>query len=193
MGYFIDDNTLGGAAGGGSSSYIPPLPGEPGSTIFATLAAGNGTPDFGELRPGSKIWPGTAVKDLSGQTNFLQISSSNTPVLSGTWACAGDVLGSLSITCWTRIDTGQTLNSTMLSSRTSPVRDLRYGSEDGKLIDCEVFYSLGSRPPQWYPFTANADDCTEWGRELYARAEAGVYGPVALWVDPEIQEEQPEE
>lgn len=32
------------------------------------------------------------------------------------------------------------------------------------------------------PFTAAADDVTDYGRDIYARAKAGEFGPVAAYV-----------
>lgn len=37
----------------------------------------------------------------------------------------------------------------------------------------------------WIPFTASPNDCEEHGRELFEQAEAGEFGEVAAYVEPE--------
>ena len=42
----------------------------------------------------------------------------------------------------------------------------------------------------WIPFTASPDDVTEYGRELFQRAQALEFGPVAPYVAPPVAREQ---
>lgn len=41
----------------------------------------------------------------------------------------------------------------------------------------------------WIPFTASPDDVEPHGRDLYARAMAGEFGPVAEYVPPTTNEQ----
>ncbi|TEA78633.1 hypothetical protein [Allopusillimonas ginsengisoli] len=54
----------------------------------------------------------------------------------------------------------------------------RYSSPDNKLIDLDVKFEQFPAP---IPFTANADDSTDYGRELHARAMAGDFGPIQAY------------
>ncbi|MGP3789416.1 hypothetical protein [Pseudomonas sp. B392_1p] len=59
------------------------------------------------------------------------------------------------------------------------VRKLRFIATGA--IDCEINHpGLG-----WIPFTASADDSEDYGCDLYARAIAGEYGEIPLYVAPE--------
>lgn len=51
-------------------------------------------------------------------------------------------------------------------------------------IDLEIEHpALG-----WLPFTASPDDVEEHGRELFARATEGAFGPVADYIAPAPQQ-----
>ena len=59
--------------------------------------------------------------------------------------------------------------------------NLRYSAPDGSTIDMDVhFLDLGKT----VPFTASAHDDMEHGRELFERAKAGDFGPIALYIAP---------
>lgn len=60
------------------------------------------------------------------------------------------------------------------------VRNPQYSNADGTTIDVEL------KHPEygWIPFTASPDDPEELGRDIYAAAIAGEYGPVAPYVAP---------
>lgn len=64
-------------------------------------------------------------------------------------------------------------------------RDPRYSAPDNSTIDLLVkFVELSHE----IPFTANPTDITEYGPDLYYRAQAGEYGPVSPYVPPQPQE-----
>lgn len=44
----------------------------------------------------------------------------------------------------------------------------------------------------WIPFSARPDDIEEHGRDIYARAISGEFGPIAPYVPPPPPPEQPE-
>jgi hypothetical protein len=56
----------------------------------------------------------------------------------------------------------------------------QYASSDNALIDMIVVLSIF--PNDKIPFTASPTDLEEYGRELYKRAVAGEFGPVANYV-----------
>lgn len=58
------------------------------------------------------------------------------------------------------------------------IRNLKY-TADGR-IDCEIEHAVYG----WVPFTASESDPEAHGRELFTRAAAGEFGPVAVWVAP---------
>lgn len=60
------------------------------------------------------------------------------------------------------------------------VRNPQYSNADGTTIDVE----LNHPEYGWMPFTASPDDPEELGRDIYAAAIAGEYGPVAPYVAP---------
>lgn len=60
-------------------------------------------------------------------------------------------------------------------------RDPRYINSDNSAIDLIVKFV---EMPHELPFTANPDDITDYGPDLYYRAQAGEYGPVAPYVPP---------
>lgn len=47
-------------------------------------------------------------------------------------------------------------------------------------IKCEIKHNDYG----WIPFTASPEDCEAYGREIYANAVAGSYGPIAAYVPP---------
>lgn len=64
-----------------------------------------------------------------------------------------------------------------LISAANPV----YADATGQKIDVSAtFAEFGYA----IPFTAAADDATAYGRDIYARAKAGEFGPVAAYVPP---------
>jgi hypothetical protein len=62
------------------------------------------------------------------------------------------------------------------------VKNLQYNEVNA--INCEVEH------PQfgWIPFTASPDDVEQMGRDIYAQAVAGDYGPVATYAPPQKEE-----
>lgn len=50
------------------------------------------------------------------------------------------------------------------------------------LMDCQ-FAHLGE---QWVPFTASSDDPEAHGRDIFARAKQGEFGPIAPYVAPAL-------
>ena len=61
------------------------------------------------------------------------------------------------------------------------VKNLRYSMPDGSMIDMDVhFVDLGG----FVPFTASPNDDMAHGRELYAKAKAGEFGPIEVYVAP---------
>lgn len=47
-------------------------------------------------------------------------------------------------------------------------------------VDCEIEHPVYG----WIPFTASPDDVEQHGRELYAEAISGKFGPIAAYVPP---------
>ena len=63
-----------------------------------------------------------------------------------------------------------------------------YGSEDGQTIDLIVkFYEFNEE----LPFGATPYDPMPYGVDIYNRAVAGEFGPVAPYVPIEVAEDQP--
>lgn len=56
----------------------------------------------------------------------------------------------------------------------------RYSTPDHSLVDLEFNHPEFG----WIPFTASPDDVEQHGRDIYAAAIAGEYGPVAHYVAP---------
>jgi len=55
--------------------------------------------------------------------------------------------------------------------------------------DCEAINLTVEHPDfGWIPFTARADDAEPLGADLYARAAAGEFGPIAAYVGPSAEE-----
>jgi len=48
------------------------------------------------------------------------------------------------------------------------------------MIDCQVLHEVYG----WIPFTATPDDIESYGREIFANAVSGKYGPVADYLPP---------
>ncbi len=61
-----------------------------------------------------------------------------------------------------------------------------YANADETNIDLEIEHPDYG----WIPFTATEDDVEEHGRDLYAQAKAGDFGPVAPYVEPPEPEPQ---
>jgi hypothetical protein len=60
-------------------------------------------------------------------------------------------------------------------------RDPRYSNSSSTTIDLVVKFV---EMPHEIPFTANPNDITEYGPDLFYRAKAGEYGPIAPYVPP---------
>lgn len=57
----------------------------------------------------------------------------------------------------------------------------RYSDSQAVTVDLEI-----NHPDYgWIPFTASPDDPEQHGRDIYAAAIAGEYGPIAPYVEPE--------
>lgn len=56
----------------------------------------------------------------------------------------------------------------------------RYLNPAGTFIALDI--TIGGKTRQ---FNASPDDVVDYGREIYARAQAGEFGPVAPFVEPE--------
>ena len=56
----------------------------------------------------------------------------------------------------------------------------KWANAENTLIDLEVEHPEYG----WIPFTVNPDDVEAYGRQLYAEAVAGQFGPVAEYVAP---------
>lgn len=68
------------------------------------------------------------------------------------------------------------------------VSNPRFTASDHSLIDMDVvFRHLGEAP---MPFTASPNDTAEYGRELFARAIKGDFGPIAPYQPPTYTDEQ---
>ncbi|HHI2551348.1 TPA: hypothetical protein ACP41M_001064 [Klebsiella aerogenes] len=104
----------------------------------------------------------------------------------GTWELRGYLVASStaahSAATFIRTDTASSV-ALRSSNGVSIVRNPKYSAADNSLIDCELFFRNA-----WHPFTANPNDVTWWGREIYERAQAGEYGDVAAYVAPEEEE-----
>ena len=61
-------------------------------------------------------------------------------------------------------------------------RDPRYSNSGSTTIDLVVKFVEMKHE---IPFTANPNDITEYGPDLFYRAKAGEYGPIAPYVPPE--------
>lgn len=61
-------------------------------------------------------------------------------------------------------------------------RNPRWANAGQSAITLEVDFSFIS--DEWVPFTASPNDSTAYGPELFARAVAGDFGPVAAYVAP---------
>jgi len=76
------------------------------------------------------------------------------------------------------------------------VRNCKYIREDNSLIDCEAQLSHiftedeeGVKTYEWLPFTANPNDITQHGKDIFANAENGDYGVVADYEHPSLENE----
>lgn len=61
------------------------------------------------------------------------------------------------------------------------VRDPKFANADGSKIDCIVKFKEFADE---LPFTADANDCHEHGRDIHAGILAGHAGPIAAYVPP---------
>lgn len=68
--------------------------------------------------------------------------------------------------------------------RITAVRSCRYADADGTAIDCTIAVEVAPGATEDWPFTASAADSAAHGREIFARATAGEFGPVAPFVPP---------
>ena len=68
------------------------------------------------------------------------------------------------------------------------VRNCKYVKEDNSLIDCEARFSHLPND-EWFPFTADPNDENEHGRTIFANAEKGDYGEVAVYEHPSLEDE----
>src|SRR5690625_665490 len=57
----------------------------------------------------------------------------------------------------------------------------QYAAPDNSLIDLELNHPEFG----WIPFTASPDDTEQHGRDIYAAAISGEYGPIAPYVEPD--------
>lgn len=64
------------------------------------------------------------------------------------------------------------------------VKNLKYNA--ASTIDCEIEHPVYG----WIPFTASPEDTESLGKEIYAKAVSGEYGPVAPYVAPPVSREQ---
>lgn len=60
------------------------------------------------------------------------------------------------------------------------VKNPRWGNAQHSIIDIEIDHPEYG----WIPFTASPDDVEAYGRQLYAEAAAGQFGPIAEYVAP---------
>lgn len=58
----------------------------------------------------------------------------------------------------------------------------KFSSADRTTIDMECTWNIGGP----WPFTASVSDTEAHGRDIYARALAGEFGPVAPYVPPSV-------
>lgn len=65
----------------------------------------------------------------------------------------------------------------------SQVKNCKWATEDHSSIECEVYFD-DINFEEWTPFTANANDYYEHGREIFAKAVAGEFGEVAEYIAP---------
>ena len=65
------------------------------------------------------------------------------------------------------------------------VKNPIYANADGTAINCDVKFDTMA---DYVPFTATLNDPEEYGRQLYANLQAGVYGPISPYVPPPPQE-----
>ena len=61
------------------------------------------------------------------------------------------------------------------------VSSLQWANAEHTAIDCVVTFGHIGEP---LPFTANPADVEQYGRQLYAKAIAGEFGPIASYVPP---------
>lgn len=54
------------------------------------------------------------------------------------------------------------------------VKNLAWSDDKKSMIDCEILHPIHG----WIPFTANPDDIEPHGREIFAMASAGDFGPI---------------
>lgn len=61
----------------------------------------------------------------------------------------------------------------------------RYSNADGTAIDCVITVAVSEGVTEDWPFTATPDDFVATGRDIFARAATGEFGPIEPYVAPE--------
>jgi hypothetical protein len=163
----------------GDSATIPENWNSPGSTVMVYSAKNTDTTTkkAGTEVAGSALTDGGIQYDIA-TASFLTLNGGQ--ALPGTWRLQG-VIGAgetgQSVSLAIRIDSVSE-QQLQASNITSMVRNLAYVTEDGSLIDCELFYRNA-----WHPFTASLDDPTWWGKAIYEAAVASELGEVAPYTE----------
>lgn len=62
------------------------------------------------------------------------------------------------------------------------ITNLRYSHPENLTVDVDLVFEDGG---EVLPFTASPADAEQYGRDLYAAAIAGEFGPIAPYVEPE--------
>ncbi|WP_244578208.1 prophage tail fiber N-terminal domain-containing protein [Escherichia coli] len=176
---------------GTPAPYIPPAWDAPGSTIFGYLYIDKGKSYLrpGEIVSASSIYVGNVAMVDKGAGQTISMSHTQQPS-GGSWRLQGstsrnDIDASVksmrSALTFLRIDSASLLTPALLKSGrgSARVRNCRYVNAKGTAIDCEIFTAN-----RWTPFTAAADDVTDWGRKIFSDALAGLYGVVDVFGAP---------
>ncbi|MDM4973920.1 prophage tail fiber N-terminal domain-containing protein [Escherichia coli] len=175
---------------GTPAPYIPPAWDAPGSTIFGYLYIDKGTSYLrpGEIVSASSIYVGNVTMIDKGSGPMIGMSHTQQPS-GGSWRLQGSttpntdasVKSMRSALIFLRIDSDSLLTPSLLKSGrgSARVRNCRYVNAEGTSIDCEIFTAN-----RWIPFTAAADDVTDWGRKIFSDALAGLYGVIGVFGAP---------
>lgn len=59
-------------------------------------------------------------------------------------------------------------------------RNPQFSTDDGNVVNLEIEHALYG----WVPFSATPSDAAQLGRDLFARALAGDFGPIAQYAGP---------
>lgn len=147
-------------------------PGQPGSYIFAgTTVQSSGITMGGEL-PASSLKLAAILTEPDG--NDMSVYSGY-PALMGTWKSAGYAPVGSSVSLWLRIDTPASLSKTnLLGANHSSIKNCRYSSMDGGIIDCDFFYGKN-----WHPITVSNDSNEPHIQEIYDAIVSGQCGEIA--------------